>query len=206
MDASSGSGEDRQDLEPDATIAPGAPVDGSGGEVSAELAVFVYGTLLEGVENHAYFCRGATAVLPAWAWGRLYMWAPNIPILEVPEAQVLLRGSATLDRDLSEAASWSGGAEQAPSIRLAPSRGWRRIRGQLILFPDPERRLKILDAYEGFRPRTPDYYERVLVPVLVRATDWQVEHVRAAWAYVLPQDADRPDELLSCDAWQPRRD
>jgi gamma-glutamylcyclotransferase (GGCT)/AIG2-like uncharacterized protein YtfP len=175
------------------------------GDTGPDLAVFVYGSLLEGVESLAHFCRGASAMHEAWAWGRLYLWAPNIPILEVPDGRILLRGSDDLPGDLRRSEAWARGAPESLSVDPPSSRGWRRIRGQVITFPDAERRLTILDAYEGFRPRTPAHYERVLIPVLVEGTTWEDEHVRAAWVYVLPEGEDPPDDLLPVDAWVPGR-
>ena len=112
------------------------------------LAVFVYGTLKRGFENHAHYCRGVSEVLPASTWGRLHLWSPGIPILSVPRELVLLIGSPDAEADLRSAVPFLEG-ERALREQPARSGGWRRIEGQLLRFPDPVRRLSLLDALES---------------------------------------------------------
>jgi hypothetical protein len=58
------------------------------------LRLFVYGTLKRGYWNHERFCRGVLSVEEAVVRGRLYEFPSGIPVLEVPEADVLAHGTA----------------------------------------------------------------------------------------------------------------
>ena len=58
------------------------------------LRLFVYGTLKRGCWNHERFCRGVLSVEEAVVRGRLYELPSGIPVLEVPEADVLAHGTA----------------------------------------------------------------------------------------------------------------
>jgi hypothetical protein len=60
----------------------------------ASLRLFVYGTLKQGYWNHERFCRGVLSVEEAVVRGRLYELPSGIPVLEVPEADVLAHGTA----------------------------------------------------------------------------------------------------------------
>ena len=60
----------------------------------ASLRLFVYGTLKQGYWNHERFCRGVLSVEEAVVRGRLYELPSGIPVLEVPEADVLAYGTA----------------------------------------------------------------------------------------------------------------
>jgi len=166
-----------------------------------ELAVFVYGTLKAGFQNHAHYCRGATRVLPASTWGRLYLWEPGVPILDVPREHLLLLGSTDLDADLLRAERTPPQEAQGPPPRR---RGWRRITGELLFFPDARHRLALLDALEGFHPRpSMRYYERILLDVAVEASPYGAKDHRPAWTYVLPTDQDPPGVPLDLSDWQP---
>ena len=166
------------------------------------LPVFAYGTLKQGFHNHAAYCRGALDVIPGRTWGRLYHWQPGIPILAVPDDGILLTGTRHLEGDL-EAARAAQERAQGAGARPA-GRGWRRIEGEVIWFPDPAPRLRLLDAFEGVHPRPAEKtYERVLLAVQLAETREGLPSTCAAWAYVLPPFADEPEEAVDADAWQP---
>ncbi len=166
--------------------------------------MFACGTLKQGLRNHAAFCKGTLEAHDAATWGRLFLWEPGIPILQVPDEKILLMGSPDLPSDLAGAAAAGQASDSPPSMRLRRSRGWRKIQGQLLLFPDPEPRLKILDALEGFRPAPRERtYERVLLPVAVHKSAWSTKRVALAWTYVLPPYADPPEIAIDSNAWHP---
>jgi gamma-glutamylcyclotransferase (GGCT)/AIG2-like uncharacterized protein YtfP len=181
----------------DAASAPDAAASPPG------LSVFVYGTLKEGFENHAHFCRGAVSIQPAETWGRLYLWAPNIPILAVPDDQVLLSGTADLDEDVEAERRFARLPIDPDPFATPDRKGWRRIRGELAVFPDPQRRLAILDALEGFRPRTRPDYARVLLPIRVLPSELAGPRLQAAWAYVLPAGVPPSGAALDVEVWTP---
>ena len=58
------------------------------------LRLFVYGTLKRGYWNHDRFCRGVLDVQEAVVRGRLYEMPSGIPVLEVPETDILAHGTA----------------------------------------------------------------------------------------------------------------
>lgn len=170
-----------------------------------ELPVFAYGTLKQGFRNHAAYCRGAVDVIPAETWGRLYVWKKGIPILEVVDEDILLTGTRNLATDLTM-------AEEVMAAGPTPARrpvgkGWRRIQGEVLVFPDAEDRLRLLDAFEGVHPPTAkETYARVLCRVHLHESRRGVGTDAAAWAYVLPPFADKPAERLDTERWQPELD
>lgn len=177
---------------------------------TTDLAVFAYGTLKEGFHNHEHYCRGVKQVLPALAWGRLYLWEPGIPIMAVPRERVEIVGSQQGAADLDAAAALDARRvkwrSMRPLMRMWPLRRWRKIAGELLIFPDANERLALLDALEGFNPRPGKRcYERVLMPVRLRPSPHAPKGTRLAWAYVLPQDEDPPSDPLDLSDWQPGR-
>ena len=57
------------------------------------LRLFVYGTLKRGFWNHDRFCRGVLTVEDAVVRGRLFETSSGIPVLEVPEEDILAVGT-----------------------------------------------------------------------------------------------------------------
>lgn len=62
------------------------------------LHIFVYGTLKRGMWNHERFCAGARSIREAVVRERLYEMDCGLPVLQVPEADILAHGTA--DRPL----------------------------------------------------------------------------------------------------------
>jgi len=134
------------------------------------LRLFVYGTLKRGCWNHERFCRGVLSVEEAVVRGRLYELPPGIPVLEVPEADVLAHGTADPLADVATqarlAAEFAARAVHPdPGENGAPGGRWGPVYGELLTFDDPETRLPAIDHLEGFLPDGPSLYRRVLVPV-----------------------------------------
>lgn len=159
--------------------------------------LFVYGTLKQGFANHEYYCRGAVSITPGWTWGRLHLWATNVPILAVPADHVLLPGTPSFLADLEASLQLE---TDLSSYQADPRGGWRRIQGELIRFRDFAERMKIMDAMEGFHPRAPDPFERVLLPAC--AGPGPTDPMVAAWAYVSPLDRQSQGEVLDVDSWE----
>ena len=68
------------------------------------------------------------------------------------------------------------------------------VRGELIVFDDPETRLLAIDRLEGFRPGGRSLYRRVLVPVRVK------DSFTVAWTYAVEtKPLDWP--TLGSDCW-----
>ncbi len=169
--------------------------------LASALPVFAYGTLKQGFHNHAAYCRGALDVVRAEVWGRLYVWEPGIPILAVPDETILLTGTRHLAGDLTAAQAM---AVEPARLRKPAGRGWRRIQGEILYFPDPEARMRLLDAFEGVHPRpSAKTYERVLLPTRLHEEREGLGASEAAWAYVLPPFADEPEQSIDADAWRP---
>lgn len=175
--------------------------------IQGRLPVFAYGTLKQGFRHHAAYCRGAVEVRPAELWGRLFLWQPGIPILEVPDERILLTGTRALGADQTAADALGSDPERPLAMHRPRERGWRRIQGDWIVFPDPEERLKLLDAFEGVHPRTSEQaYERVLCTVRLHDTPDGLEPLQVAWCYVLPPFAEPPGDPIPADSWQPGMD
>jgi gamma-glutamylcyclotransferase (GGCT)/AIG2-like uncharacterized protein YtfP len=144
------------------------------------LKVFVYGTLKRGMWNHERFCAGAVSIEEAVVRGRLYEMDCGLPVLQVPEADILVHGTADPRADAATQARFEAEMAQHPDqgAKGRTRRGWGLVRGQLMTFDDPEERLPRLDRLEGFRPDGPSLYNRVLIPVLLS------EARLTAWAYM----------------------
>lgn len=145
------------------------------------LRLFVYGTLKRGFWNHDRFCQGVLTVEDAVVRGRLYEMHSGIPVLQVPDGDVLAHGS--LD-PLADVATQARLSEQLasypePALKSATTGDWDRVYGELLTFDDPENRLPAIDRLEGFHPGGPCLYRRVLVPVCMNR-----ERRLIAWAYV----------------------
>ena len=137
------------------------------------LNLFVYGTLKRGERNHYRFCRGFASVEEGTVRGRLYDLPLGFPALVVPDEDVHAVGTADYASD--------AGLTRSVLIRpRAPLTGWENVRGELLVFDDPEERLPAIDALEGFRPGEKGFYTRVLVPVRLASRG---ENVLPAWVY-----------------------
>ena len=142
------------------------------------ISLFVYGTLKRGYSNHDGYCRGVLATEPALVRGRLYIRPDRIPFLKVPEPDILAIGTADPRSDAAEQQRLA--THHLPGGLHGPLTGSRDVvRGELLVFDDPETHLPAIDRLEGFRPDGRSLYRRVLVPVLVNQ-NWQV-----AWVYAI---------------------
>ena len=154
------------------------------------LRLFVYGTLKRGYWNHDRFCRGVLDVQEAVVRGRLYEMPSGIPVLEVPETDILAHGTADPLADVATQARLAAEfAARAAHPELgengAPGGRWGPVYGELLTFDDPETRLPAIDHLEGFHPGGHSMYQRVLVPAFTGETDVPV------WLYV-------GDEIIKC--------
>ena len=152
------------------------------------LRFFVYGTLKRGFWNHDRFCRGVLDIREAEMRGRLYEMHSGIPVLKVPDGDVLAHGTSDVLADLSACNAQAGVAAQSrlseelasypePAQQSATAGDWAPVYGELLTFDDPETRLPAIDRLEGFHPGGPSLYRRVLVPV------WAAGAVLLAWLY-----------------------
>jgi len=147
------------------------------------LRLFVYGTLKRGFWNHDRFCRGVLTVEDAVVRGRLFETHSGIPVLEVPEKDILAVGTANPLADVATQAQVTARmSNPEPTPDRLPNKGtgasWGPVYGELLTFDDPESRLPAIDRLEGFHPGGPCLYRRVLVPVQVNRADLP------AWLYV----------------------
>ncbi len=165
----------------------------------AALRLFVYGTLKRGGRYHDRFCRGARSVESAIVRGRIYVLPIGYPVLTVPAASILARGSVDPLADVATQAK-ALGACVSDRARSARSKGMQHpaelartlddprdergdcdvVRGEILVFDDPQERLPRIDELEGFRPSEASLYARVLLTVL-RERDARLV---PAWAYV----------------------
>ncbi len=150
---------------------------------SGMLRLFVYGTLKRGFWNHDRFCRGVLAVEDALVRGRLFERSSGIPVLQVPEEDILAVGTTNPLADVATQAHVTARVSNPePTRDRLPKKGtgapWDSVYGELLTFDDPESRLPAIDRLEGFHPGAPCLYRRVLVPVRINGT------VLPAWLYV----------------------
>lgn len=144
--------------------------------------LFVYGTLKRGSWNHEAYCSKAVSIEDAAVRGRLYEFASGIPVLKVPERDVIAHGSANIVDDLA--------IQRDLEVSLSEhsecdGETWQQIEGELISLPNPAVSLPPIDRLEGFNPNGVSLYRRVLVPVI------SGDGVAAGWCYVAGPKATR---------------
>jgi len=76
--------------------------------------LFVYGTLKRGYWNHDRFCRGVLDVQEAMVRGRLYEMPSGIPVLQVPDVDILAHGTADPLADVATQARLSDRVALSP--------------------------------------------------------------------------------------------
>jgi len=163
--------------------------------------LFVYGTLKRGFWNHDRFCRGVLAVEEAVVRGRLFETSSGIPVLLVPEEDILAVGTIDPHADVATQAHVTA---RVSNLEPTPDRlpknptgaPWGRVYGELLTFDDPETRLPAIDRLEGFHPGDPCLYRRVLVPVQVN------RGVLPAWLYVADTTGHRGFKPLPSGNWR----
>ena len=193
------------------------PTEPSNANTTGILRLFVYGTLKRGFWNHDRFCRGVLAVEDAVVRGRLFEKSSGIPVLQVPEEDILAVGTTNPHADVAtclraethrqaQARVVARMSNPEPTPDRLPNKGtgapWGDVYGELLTFDDPENRLPAIDRLEGFHPGGQSLYSRVLVPVCM-----DKERRLTAWAYVagrsiLPRDL---RQLKEVSVWNPDR-
>ena len=163
----------------------------------SDLRVFVYGTLKRGFSNHDAYCTGVLRICSAWLRGRLFRLSPEIPVMTVPDEDILAYGTASVAVDVAaqeKFESFPAGEETArPASGCGP--GWRKVMGELLVFGDPETRLPILDSLEEFRPGRPSTYIRVLVSITLPGS-----LQTSAWTYIAGVDPSGLEEYRG-ESW-----
>jgi gamma-glutamylcyclotransferase (GGCT)/AIG2-like uncharacterized protein YtfP len=165
------------------------------------LRLFVYGTLKRGFWNHDRFCRGVVTVEDALARGRLFETSSGIPVLQVPEEDILAVGTTDPLADVATQAHVTARmSSPEPTPDRPPKKGigapWAPVYGELLTFDDPETRLPAIDRLEGFRPGGPCLYRRVLVSAQANGTELPV------WLYVVEVTSNRSFKPLPSGKWR----
>jgi gamma-glutamylcyclotransferase (GGCT)/AIG2-like uncharacterized protein YtfP len=132
---------------------------------------------MRGGRYHQRFCRGVRSVEPATVRGRIYVLPEGYPVLTVPAASILARGSVD---PLTDVATQANAFAQGLTAPRDEHGDCDDVRGEILVFDDPEQRLPRIDELEGFRPTGASLYARVLLTVR-RERDARLV---TAWAYV----------------------
>ena len=161
------------------------------------LRLFVYGTLKRGYWNHDRLCRGVLDVQEAVVRGCLYEMPSGIPVLEVPEVDILAHGTADPLADVATQVRLAGhlASYLEPTPRSTTVGDWGPVYGELLIFDDPSTRLPAIDRLEGFHPCGRSLYSRVLVPVHAR------ESIVSAWLYIGDTAVRRGTKLIQSGIW-----
>jgi len=144
---------------------------------------------------------GALSVEEAVVRVRLYELLSGIPVLEVPEVDVLAHGAADPLADVATqvrlAAEFAArAAHPEPGENGAPGGRWAPAYGELLTFDDPEARLPAIDRLEGFLPGGPSLYRRVLVLAIIHGG------AVSAWLYASGRPPDRHARPLPGSTWR----
>lgn len=164
--------------------------------MTKELRIFAYGTLKRGFSNHDQYCAGVLRICPAWLRGRLFKLSPEIPVMTVPDEDVLEYGTAGVAADIEAQEKFESFKGTAGSISSGAP-GWRKIRGELLVFNDPRTRLPLLDNLEEFHPGRTSTYARVLVSITL-SSGLQT----SAWTYIAGFDPAGLEEYAG-ENWKP---
>ncbi len=183
------------------TDTPMNPTEPSNPNTIGMLRLFVYGTLKRGFWNHDRFCRGVLTVEDAVVRGRLFETSSGIPVLEVPEEDVLAIGTTNPLADVATQAHVTArmsNPEPTPDRHQENATGapWGPVYGELLTFDDPETRLPAIDRLEGFHPGGPCLYCRVLVSAQANGTELPV------WLYVVEVTSNRSFKPLPSGKWR----
>lgn len=162
--------------------------------MSMTTLLFVYGTLKRGCWNHDRFCRGALHIQEARVRGRLYELPSGIPVLQVPDGNILAVGTGDVPADMGVQKRLTS---TLTSKGLEPPTNGEVVYGELFGFDDPAQRMPAIDRLEGFRPGQASMYRRVLTPVFTE------NGVVAAWVYVTDSEQFlRPCRRLKDGRWE----
>jgi gamma-glutamylcyclotransferase (GGCT)/AIG2-like uncharacterized protein YtfP len=168
-----------------------------GAVVTPELRIFAYGTLKSGFSNHDAYCDGVLRTCPAWLQGRLFKLSPQIPAMTVPDSDILVRGTAGVVADIEAQEEFESflRSKEAEGPGSSGASSWGKVRGELLVFNDPESRLPLLDSLEEFRPGYPSTYIRALVRINLPGGS----HT-CAWAYIAGSDPTGLEEYAG-ESW-----
>jgi len=149
--------------------------------MSSELRVFAYGTLKRGFPNHDTHCAGVLRTYPAWLQGRLFKLSSEIPAMIVPDEDILVHGTASVAADIEAQGEFQSflTSRQAGGPGSSGASSWGKVRGELLIFNDPETRLPLLDSLEEFQPGCPSTYIRALVFITLPGGSQT-----SAWTYI----------------------
>jgi hypothetical protein len=107
------------------------------------LRLFVYGTLKRGFWNHDRFCRGVLTAEDVVVRDRLFETSSGIPVLQIPEEDILAVGTTDPLADVATQAhvvARMSNPEPAPDRLQQKGIGapWGPVYGELLTFDDPE--------------------------------------------------------------------
>jgi len=163
-------------------------------KTQSALRLFVYGTLKRGYWNHDRFCRGALYIQDAKIRGRLYQLPSGIPVLRIPDNDILAVGTSDPLADVATQERFSG---QLSTEIACDEANWQMIHGELAVFPDPVLSLPPIDRLEGFSTGYPSPYRRVLVPISTE------DGVQSVWCYIGSGLQLHPAIPLKSSVWHP---
>src|SRR5208337_876871 len=137
---------------------------------------------------------------PAWLQGRLFKLSPQIPAMTVPDEAILVYGTASVAADIEAQEKFESllRSRQAGGPGPSGASSWGKVRGELLIFNDPETRLPLLDSLEEFRPGYPSTYKRALVFITLPSGSQT-----CAWTYIAGFDPARLEEYAG-ESWDRR--
>ncbi len=153
------------------------------------------------IHNHDRFCRGVLTVEDAVVRGRLFETPSGIPVLQVPEEDILAVGTTNPLADVATQASVVARmSNPEPTHGRLPKKGtgapWGPVYGELLTFDDAESRIPAIDRLEGFHPGGSCLYRRVLVSAQANGTELPV------WLYVIEVTGNRSLKPLPSGKWR----
>lgn len=140
----------------------------SNANTSVMLRLSVYGSLKRGFWKYHRFCWGVLTLEEGVVLGRLFETSSGIPVLEVPDGDILAVWTTNSSADVATQAHVTARMSNPKPTRRAPGKGQGRALGPRArgasCLRRPETSFAAIDRLEGFHPYLRATHRQAAVP------------------------------------------